>query len=153
MIFLPVLLFGVLLLLLLRTNKIFSFFRRGKGGKERRIEEVVVRTEISRDRRGIPNARERVRGTSTKTRNERTRCEKRDDTERSFGARSGIEKRGTRSAQRNVGNGSKSGKYLANAKGIRNVHHAHKSGGVETKIRNKRGRDEKSDGIDGTLES
>jgi hypothetical protein len=34
MIFLPVLLFGVLLLLLLRTNKIFSFFRRGKGGKE-----------------------------------------------------------------------------------------------------------------------
>ena len=29
---------------------------------------VVVRTEISRDRRGTPNARERVRATSTKTR-------------------------------------------------------------------------------------
>ena len=39
MIFLPVLLFGVLLLLLLRTNKIFAFFRRGKGGKEEDQEE------------------------------------------------------------------------------------------------------------------
>jgi len=37
-------------------------------------------------------------------------------------------KEATRTAQRHVGNGSKSGKYLARAKGIRNVHHAHKSG-------------------------
>jgi len=40
MIFLPALLFGVLLLLLRRTDTIFSFFRRkGKGGKEEDQEE------------------------------------------------------------------------------------------------------------------
>ena len=40
MIFLPALLFGVPLLLLLRTDTIFSFFRRkGKGGKEEDQEE------------------------------------------------------------------------------------------------------------------
>ena len=40
MIFLPVLLFGVPLLLLRRTDTIFSFFRRkGKGGKEEDQEE------------------------------------------------------------------------------------------------------------------
>ena len=54
MIFLPALLFGVPLLLLLRTDTIFSFFRRkGKGGKEEDQEErmfllgaAVQRTKV-----------------------------------------------------------------------------------------------------------
>ena len=60
MIFLLVL-FGVPLLLLLRTNKIFSLFRRGGGGKEEDQEErtflLGAAVRRTKDVRGFTVAR------------------------------------------------------------------------------------------------
>ena len=57
MIFLPALLFGVLLLLLRRTDTIFSFFRRkGKGGKEEDQEErmfLLLGAAVLRRTKGV----------------------------------------------------------------------------------------------------
>ena len=57
MIFLPALLFGVLLLLLRRTDTIFSFFRqKGKGGKEEDQEErmfLLLGAAVLRRTKGV----------------------------------------------------------------------------------------------------
>ena len=57
MIFLPALLFGVPLLLLRRTDTIFSFFRRkGKGGKEEDQEErmfLLLGAAVLRRTKGV----------------------------------------------------------------------------------------------------